>query len=198
MNYNSLLFIFIALLFSAVTIQCKANVIKKKNPIKSSDSVIGDMVKELIERSKNTDHVLNINLSNLFLLLFLKSVVFGANYIGNNNKNPRELEENILSDEEIALALGYLIGDTCLQRVACEAPETAKNYLGALDMIVQTMKLMSHTLNFDAKYDKTIAELRKAIEYGDMKQCPPEYTCKKENIKNFLQPGSLTRDFERW
>lgn len=39
--------------------------------------------------------VLNLNLSNLLLLLVLKAVVFGANYIGNQDNRGRELNQGI-------------------------------------------------------------------------------------------------------
>lgn len=42
----------------------------------------------------------------------------------------------------MTLALGYLIGDTCLYRAACEVPSTAKEYLGTIDMIMEAMKLI--------------------------------------------------------
>lgn len=49
----------------------------------------------------------------------------------------------MVSEGEVTLALGYLIGDTCLYRAACEEPYVAKEYLGAAEMIMQTMKLLS-------------------------------------------------------
>lgn len=52
------------------------------------------------------------------------------------------ISENIISEGEIALALGYLIGDTCLYKAACEEPHIATEYLGAAEMLLQTMKLM--------------------------------------------------------
>ena len=52
------------------------------------------------------------------------------------------ISENIVSEGELALALGYLIGDTCLYRAACEEPHIAREYLGAAEMLLQTMKLM--------------------------------------------------------
>jgi len=52
------------------------------------------------------------------------------------------ISENIVSEGEIALALGYLIGDTCLYRAACEEPHIAREYLSAAEMLLQTMKLM--------------------------------------------------------
>ncbi|CAL7939523.1 unnamed protein product [Xylocopa violacea] len=151
-------------------------------------SMLMEIAKELVQRSSSSSQVLNLNLSNLLLLLVLKAVVFGAGYIGHHGYKGRELkEENVVSEGEIALALGYLMGDTCLYRAACEEPHVAKEYLGAAEMIIETMKLLPQSSSIDGKYDQTMAEFRKAIEHGMTDGCPPEYTCKKENIKNFLR-----------
>ncbi|XP_008543414.1 uncharacterized protein LOC103568357 [Microplitis demolitor] len=155
----------------------------------SPSSILVDVAKELVERSKNSNQVLNLNLSNLIMLLMLKTIVVGTSYMENSDYRSRELEEeNIVSEDEIALALGYMIGDTCLYRAACEVPTTARHYLQAIEMITQTINLMPPNLRPDKSYEKTIADFRKAIEYGELKQCPPEYSCKKDNIKNFLRP----------
>ncbi|XP_031842461.1 uncharacterized protein LOC116431332 [Nomia melanderi] len=155
---------------------------------KKSGSMLMEIAKELVQRSSSTSQVLNLNLSNLLLLLVLKAVVFGAGYLGHNVHKGRDLEEeNVLSEGEMALALGYLMGDTCLYRAACEDPHVAKEYLGAAEMIVETAKLLPQIPSIEGKYEKTMAEFRKAIEYGFTDGCPPEYTCKKENIKNFLR-----------
>ncbi|XP_066588528.1 uncharacterized protein [Prorops nasuta] len=166
--------------------------VENKDYRKTSDgrsgSMLTDIAKELLQRSASSSQVLNLNLSNLLLLLVLKAVVFGAGYLGNHGYKGRELEEeNIVTEGEMALALGYLIGDTCLYRAACEEPHIAREYLGAAEMIMETMKLVPHALPIEQKYEKTVGELRKAIEYGMTQQCPPEYTCKKENINNFIR-----------
>lgn len=50
-------------------------------------------------RKSRFSQVLNLNLSNLLLLLVLKAVVFGAGYIGNHGYKGRDLEDGItLSD----------------------------------------------------------------------------------------------------
>ncbi|XP_076682508.1 uncharacterized protein LOC143376265 [Andrena cerasifolii] len=155
---------------------------------KHTGSMLLEVAKELVQRSSSSSQVLNLNLSNLLLLLVLKAVVFGAGYIGNHGYKGRELEEeNVVSEGEVALALGYLMGDTCLYRAACEEPRVAKEYLGAAEMIIETMKLLPQSLPAEEQYEKTMAEFRKAIEHGITNGCPPEYTCKKENIKNFFR-----------
>lgn len=52
------------------------------------------------------------------------------------------LSENVVSQSEVTLALGYLMGDTCLYRAACEEPHVAKEYLRAAEIIIETMKLL--------------------------------------------------------
>ncbi|KAL6267445.1 hypothetical protein P5V15_000521 [Pogonomyrmex californicus] len=160
---------------------------REANDKKYSGSMLAEIAKEIMQRS-TTSQVLNLNLSNLLLLLVLKAVVFGAGYIGNHGYKGRELEdENVVSEGELSLALGYLMGDTCLYRAACEEPHVAKQYLGAAEMLLQTIKLIPQSLPAEPNYERTIAEFRKAIEYGNIERCPPEYSCKKENINNFLQ-----------
>lgn len=155
----------------------------------AAGTMLVDIAKELVQRSASTSQVLNLNLSSLLLLLVLKAVVFGAGYMGGkNNFNARGLEDDVVSEGEVALAVGFLIGDTCLYRAACEVPQTAKEYLGAAEMILQAIKLMPQTSKLDEKYEKKITEFQKAIEYGSAGQCPSEYNCKKENIDKFLRP----------
>ncbi|XP_071555736.1 uncharacterized protein [Temnothorax nylanderi] len=161
---------------------------KRTNDKNYAGSMLAEIAKEFMQRSTTSSQVLNLNLSNLLLLLVLKAVVFGAGYIGHHGYKGRELEdENIVSEGELALALGYLIDDTCLYRAACEEPHIAREYLGAAEMLLQTMKLIPQSLPAELSYEKTMEEFRKAIEYGTIEHCPPEYSCKKENINNFLQ-----------
>ncbi|XP_076621137.1 uncharacterized protein LOC143341801 [Colletes latitarsis] len=163
------------------------DLLKEAHRNKYGGSILMEIAKELVQRSSSSSQVLNLNLSNLLLLLVLKAVVFGAGYLGHHGHKGRELEEeNIVTEGEIALALGYLMGDTCLYRAACEEPHVAKEYMGAAEMVIETMKLLPRSPSVDGKYEKTMTELRKAIEHGITDGCPPEYTCKKDNIKNFL------------
>lgn len=57
-------------------------------------------------------------------------------------KLTRLLSENVVSEGEATLALGYLMGDSCLYRAACEEPHIAKEYLRAAEIIIETMKLL--------------------------------------------------------
>ncbi|XP_028045105.1 uncharacterized protein LOC105839482 [Monomorium pharaonis] len=190
MIINTRVYVLIALVFYDVcahTVDIRRDSYNRAND-KKYGSMLAEIAKEFIQRSTTSSQVLNLNLSNLLLLLVLKAIVFGAGYIGNHGYKGRELQdENIVSEGELALALGYLIGDTCLYRAACEEPHIAKEYLGAAEMLLQTMKLMPQNLPTESSYEETIAEFRKAIEYGNIDHCPSEYSCKKENINNFLR-----------
>ncbi|XP_071860244.1 uncharacterized protein [Bombus fervidus] len=162
--------------------------LKEPNNKKHGVSMLIEIAKELVQRSSTSSQVLNLNLSNLLLLLVLKAVVFGAGYLGHHGYKGRDLEEeNVVSEAEVTLALGYLMGDTCLYRAACEEPHVAKEYLGAAEMIIQTIKLLPQGSSVEGKYEEIMAEFRKAIEHGVADNCPPQYTCKKESIKNFLK-----------
>ncbi|XP_068975685.1 uncharacterized protein [Bombus flavifrons] len=174
--------------------------LKEPSNKKHGVSMLMEIAKELVQRSSTSSQVLNLNLSNLLLLLVLKAVVFGAGYLGHHGYKGRDLEEdirniennnifleNVVSEAEVTLALGYLMGDTCLYRAACEEPHVAKEYLGAAEMIIQTIKLLPQGSSIEGKYQQIMAEFRKAIEHGVADNCPPQYTCKKESIKNFLK-----------
>nr|XP_033333723.1 uncharacterized protein LOC117224723 [Megalopta genalis] len=191
MTLNAKFLIIMALVAYGVlgrTTDSKYDLFKETYNKKHGGSMLMEIAKELVQRSSSTSQVLNLNLSNLLLLLLLKAVVFGAGYLGHNGNKGRELEEeSVLSEGEIALALGYLMGDTCLYRAACEDPHVAKEYLGAAEMLIETVKLLPQIPSIEGKYEKTMVEFRKAIEHGVTDGCPPEYTCKKDNIRNFLR-----------
>ncbi|XP_078034383.1 uncharacterized protein LOC144468638 [Augochlora pura] len=191
MTFDTKFLIIMALVTYSVlgrTTDSKYDLFKETYSKKQSGSMLMEIAKELVQRSSSTSQVLNLNLSNLLLLLLLKAVVFGAGYLGHNGHKGRELEEeSVVSEGEIALALGYLMGDTCLYRAACEDPDVAKEYLGAAEMLIETVKLLPQVPSIEGKYEKTMMEFRKAIEHGITDGCPPEYTCKKDNIRNFLK-----------
>lgn len=109
--------VFIVTIFLAgLLTHCAGNVIFEKEARRqpSTGSILVEIAKELVDRSKNTNQaclknnilftnhnfgalnifqqfsviffqMLNLNLSNLLLLMVLKAVVFGANFIGSNN-----------------------------------------------------------------------------------------------------------------
>ncbi|XP_051164652.1 uncharacterized protein LOC127283677 [Leptopilina boulardi] len=185
-------FVIFSIIISGVLAMSSWDINIERDRKNAAGTMLVDIAKELVQRSASTSQVLNLNLSSLLLLLVLKAVVYGAGYLGGhnnfNNFNARGLEDDMVSEGEVALAVGFLIGDTCLYRAACEVPQTAKEYLGAAEMILQAIKLMPQTSKLDEKYEKKMTDFRKAIEYGTAGHCPSEYNCKKENIDRFLRP----------
>nr|XP_012150691.1 PREDICTED: uncharacterized protein LOC100879551 [Megachile rotundata] len=65
----------------------------KETNKKHGGSMLMEIAKELVQRSSSSSQVLNLNLSNLLLLLVLKAVVFSAGYLGHHGYKARELEQ---------------------------------------------------------------------------------------------------------
>ncbi|XP_011301053.1 uncharacterized protein [Fopius arisanus] len=175
------------IVMSLVSVESGANVVFEKQSRQESRPILKEIRQELMQKSRS-NQILNLNLSAVLLLLLLKAAALGATYLGNYDryKGRKFREDNLVSADEMTLALGYLIGDSCLYRAACEVPETAKEYLGTIDMITEAMKIIPQT-SIDNKYEKKISEFRRAIEYGELNSCPAEYTCQKEST-DYLQP----------
>lgn len=74
------------------------------------------------------------------------------------------ISDNILSEGETALALAYLMGDSCLYQAACEVPHTAKEYLGAAEIVFQTINLLPQYVAFIYSYHHTITIIK--IKYA--------------------------------
>ncbi|XP_058807340.1 uncharacterized protein LOC131673401 isoform X2 [Phymastichus coffea] len=193
MIITPLIFLLVLLVSNTQSLRRDSTIVYSDNEApetRESHSVLSDMATELIRGSSGSSQILNINLSNLLLLLVLKAIVYSAGYIGNHTFIGRgEPPDNkILSGGEAALALGYFIGDTCLYRAACEVPQIAKGYLGAADVVFQLMKFMPLSLQTGDSYKNIMQEFQRAIELGFQNQCPSHYYCKKENIHTFLRP----------
>ncbi|XP_003426526.2 uncharacterized protein LOC100678423 [Nasonia vitripennis] len=193
MKLKFLAILFFAIICNSLALRRSGNILYFEDDLpktKQSTSMLSDIAHELFRRSSSSSQVLNLNLSNLLLLLVLKAVVYGAGYIGNHAFKGRGdvVENNILSEGETALALGYLMGDNCLYQAACEVPHTAKEYLGAAEIVFQTINLLPRSIPIGDSYEQTMTEFRKAIDHGLKDQCPSDYSCKKENIHRFLRP----------
>ncbi|XP_063977356.1 uncharacterized protein LOC135162635 [Diachasmimorpha longicaudata] len=173
--------------FRFASVRSDAKVVFEKEEQEKWGVTDSEITQELVEKPRG-NQIVNLNLSAVLLLLLFKAAALGAKYIGtfDGTRGRKFGEENLVTADEMALALGYLIGDTCLYRAACEVPETAREYLGTIDMIVEAMKIFPQTSPINDKYMKKIKEFRKAIEYGELKRCPPDYTCKKGTINLVL------------
>jgi hypothetical protein len=105
-------------------------------------------------------------LTNLFILLVLKALLFGAglfsfgflkNGAGSTGYGRSSHEENLIPDSwanpfitesELLLLLTYLMGDAnseynCLERVACEEPKKATEYITAAKMLTKVARIFN-------------------------------------------------------
>ncbi|XP_049825695.1 uncharacterized protein LOC109595031 [Aethina tumida] len=120
-----------------------------------------------------SSQVVSLNLTNLFVLVLLKALIFAAGSLGAGTwkgglARSNEGGETILSDEEILLFLGYLSGrpgeNGCLQKISCKQPEQAKRYVAAGDMLIKAARMF--TLDPDPSYDYVLQEVDNAAELG--------------------------------
>jgi hypothetical protein len=105
-------------------------------------------------------------LTNLFILLVLKALLFGAGLFsfgflknggGSTGYGRSSHEEKLIPDpwanpfiteSELLLLLTYLMGDAnseydCLQRVACEEPKKALEYITAAKMLIKGARIFN-------------------------------------------------------
>jgi hypothetical protein len=105
-------------------------------------------------------------LTNLFILLVLKALLFGAGLFsfgflknggGSTGYDRSSVEENSTADPwakpfvtepELLLLLTYIMGDAnneydCLHRVACEEPQKALEYITAAKMLIKGARIFN-------------------------------------------------------
>ena len=105
-------------------------------------------------------------MTNLFILLVLKALLFGAGLFsfgflkngGTSSGYGRSSDEdNIISDpwanpliteSELLLLFTYLMGDAnndydCMNRVACEEPKKAREYITAAKMLIKGARIFN-------------------------------------------------------
>ena len=110
--------------------------------------------------------VLSLNLTNLFILLVLKALLFGAGLFSfgflkqgggasgygrssdEDNLIPDPRSNPLITEPEILLLLSYLMGDAnsdydCLHRVACEEPKKAREYVTAAKLLIKGAKMFN-------------------------------------------------------
>ncbi|KAJ9578848.1 hypothetical protein L9F63_004952, partial [Diploptera punctata] len=144
--------------------------------------------------------VLSLNLTNLFILLVLKALLFGAGLFsfgflknGNGGGYGRSSDEDnlipdprsnpLITEPELLLLLSYLMGDAnsdyeCLHRVACEEPKKAREYLTAAKMLIKGAKIFNTMVPYNPKYETIVAKLQEAVDYGiSGEKCDAHYTC---------------------
>ncbi|XP_057670897.1 uncharacterized protein LOC130902662 [Diorhabda carinulata] len=128
------------------------------------------MSRGFISTGGGTSQIVSLNLTNLFVLVLLKAVIFAAGTLGAGHWKGEYArsavdDEKFLTDDEILMYLSYLTGSTgCLQNVACQQPLKAKKYSAAGDLLLKFSKLFS--LTTDLEYDMVLQELEQASNVG--------------------------------
>lgn len=86
-------------------------------------------------------------------MLVLRGLIWGVSYMQGGSKEARNQDgtavggQDSITETDLMLFLGYLVADEsgrydCLNRVACEQPDQAENYLRGAEMIWRTAKMM--------------------------------------------------------
>ncbi|PSN44532.1 hypothetical protein C0J52_14685 [Blattella germanica] len=176
-----------------------------------SSNVLAEIAREMVMRSTSNSQaslseivigkVLSLNLTNLFILLVLKALLFGAglfsfgflkNGSGAHGYGRSSDEDNLIPDpranpliteSELLLLLSYLMGDAnsdyeCLHRVACEEPKKAREYVTAAKMLIKGARIFNNVVPYNPKYEGIVTKLQEAVDYGiNGEKCDARYTC---------------------
>lgn len=89
----------------------------------------------------------------------------------------------MFSQDETPLFVGYLAAkgsgqDGCLSRAACQAPDTAIEYLKAAKAVVKGAEMFDHNLLNTTIYSNLIYQVEQSIQEGkDGAPCENIYQC---------------------
>ncbi|XP_069686120.1 uncharacterized protein [Periplaneta americana] len=169
-------------------------------------NVLADIAREMVMRSTTNSQVLSLNLTNLFILLVLKALLFGAGLFSfgflkhgggtsgsygrssdDDNLIPDPRANPLITESELLLLLTYLMGDAnndynCLHRVACEEPKKAREYVTAAKMLIKGARIFNTVVPYNPKYEGIVAKLQEAVDYGiSGEQCEVRYKCSSKS-----------------
>ncbi|XP_071440889.1 uncharacterized protein [Hetaerina americana] len=152
----------------------------------SPRSLLIEIARELITRTTGDTQVLSLNATNLVILLVLKALLLGAALFSYGSAHAGRG----VSEAEVLLVLSYLMGGTagndgggygCMQRVACEEPEQATDYLSASRVLLKGAKMFHRIIPFNPKYEHIVYELQEAVDHGQKGQeCSAKYRCSQD------------------
>ncbi|KAK6642082.1 hypothetical protein RUM44_013805 [Polyplax serrata] len=163
----------------------------------SATSMISSLARDFVSRSGTSSQVLSLNLTNLFILLVLKAVVFGAGAFGYghtghygrsaepslNEASPANLNfSEYLSETELLMMLSFLRADTtrdygCLQRITCQDPHRAEEYAFTGKLFLKGYEYLAGPLN-NSNYENALSHVDEAIGSGLSGQnCVDKYRC---------------------
>ncbi|XP_037073482.1 uncharacterized protein LOC119094529 [Pollicipes pollicipes] len=160
----------------------------------SESASIVNLVTDVVARATTASEVLTLNLTNLIILVVIKAIVIvfgmfafggGFNLFGNTFGRSADSAESQpwLDRQDMLLMLTYLLssdgaGYGCLDRVACEQPDRAKQYITAGKMLFSGAKMVDGILPVDSKYEEVLDGMQKAVYHGQSGGvCSLRYRC---------------------
>lgn len=169
------------------------------------------MSRGFVAAENGASQVVALNLTNLFVLVLLKALIFAAGSLGagawkGGFARSGDGEEKLLTDEEILLFASYLTGkmfgfcsiyitnccvlgtpgnNNCLRQVACQDPQQAQKYVMAGGALLKVSKMLS-LQSSDDNYETALKELEEAANSGLSGDDCQRYKCgqNKDTIKN--------------
>ncbi|XP_044728007.1 uncharacterized protein LOC123291697 [Chrysoperla carnea] len=159
------------------------------------------MAQDFLSRSGTNSQVVSLNLTNLFILVLLKALIYAAGTLGAGAFHGhghghgysfgkgRNMEENTIlpqiSETELLLYMGYLTGEPghyeCLHQVMCKQPELAKSYYNAANLMYNTITTFDkEAVSQQSKYQQLLNTTKEAVEFGEHGgPCEMRYPCNK-------------------
>uniref|UniRef100_A0A1A9WLT2 Uncharacterized protein n=1 Tax=Glossina brevipalpis TaxID=37001 RepID=A0A1A9WLT2_9MUSC len=141
--------------------------------------VVVQVAKELLNRSTGNSQVLNLNITNLLVILLLKVLIFSAGLLGAGHwsgygSNYRRSMDNSISfglnEDEAQLIIGFLAAqggvDDCLYEAACSAPDVAFEYVKAAKALIEGIKKYEVMSIKNPRYNDLIELVEQAAYKG--------------------------------
>jgi hypothetical protein len=128
-----------------------------------------ELTSELLARASTTSEVLTLNLTSLIILILLKGIIFGMGIfsVGSVFTARSTKETSIVSKSDLSGGMCFILYTSgaeeklsCIQRTACEDPETASEYATAAKMVHKVHNMVG--VNFGSKYETVLNALEDA------------------------------------
>lgn len=136
---------------------------------------IGNLINQVISRASSTSEVLTLNLTNLIIILVIKAVLIGLGIFGFGGLGAaaagRSATTNYMEDRDVIWGLTYILSRSidnydCLNKLACQDPQGAKNYLFASKMMLKGAKMTKGFLGtYDPQYEHIVYGIQEAMDY---------------------------------
>ncbi|EEB20132.1 conserved hypothetical protein [Pediculus humanus corporis] len=165
--------------------------------------MLTSLAEDWISRGTTNSKVISLNLTNLFILMILKAIVFGAGAFGfgpqhynygrssssyvddviRDNGNFFFKNSKFLTESELLMMLGYLRGDKtqdydCMKKIACLDPIKAEEYAFTGRLFLKGYQYLTEPFN-NTKYLNALSHMDEAINYGiSGRNCMEKYTCR--------------------